>query len=169
MASCLRASSSVRHIEGVGSDQGIPERFRPCPHPCGRSPMTVRGGGVPAGSMAFTPLVRMGPPPRSLLPMRILHHGLGLWPARIQACGTKLRAPTRSSPRTCHPRHAQVCRRARSRPRTSPSGGATRTSLTASARADSHLIVGRGEETGCPGRTRKLRDKKLDRTLGAPP
>ena len=31
--------------------------------------------------MASMPWYRMGPPPRSLLPMRILHHGLGLWPA----------------------------------------------------------------------------------------
>ena len=29
------------------------------------SPMTVRGGGVPAGSMALMPTDRMGPPPRS--------------------------------------------------------------------------------------------------------
>ena len=30
-------------------------------------------------------------------------------------------------------------------------------------------VVGRDEETALPGRTKKLRDEKMDRTLAAPP
>ena len=47
-----------------------------------------------------------------------------------------------------------------------PMGGPA---LTAPARADHSLCVGRDEETGCPGRTKKLKDQKMDRTLGEPP
>lgn len=42
-----------------------PDSFGPSPSACDGSPMTVRGGGVPACAMAFVPRKRMGPPPRS--------------------------------------------------------------------------------------------------------
>src|SRR5262249_21893171 len=51
--------------------------------------MTVRGGGVPQVSMASMPWVRMGPPPRSLLPMRIPASWFGSLARRIQGCGTR--------------------------------------------------------------------------------
>jgi len=120
--------------------------------------MTVRGGGVPVPPMASMPRKRMGPPPRSLLPMRIPASWSGSLARRIQGCGTSTmpRAPTRSSPRTSSsPTRPSVpsC----SKPsRTSPCGWRYAPSLTASARAGLCSIVGRGEETGCPGRTRKL-------------
>src|SRR5262249_35465706 len=53
------------------------------------------------------PSLRMGPPPRSLLPMRIPASWSGPWARRIQGCGTSLRAPARSSPRRRHPDHSK--------------------------------------------------------------
>ena len=64
MAWCPRASPSVPHNDG-GSLQATPISFLPVSALCDGSPMTVRGGGVPAGSMALMPTDRMGPPPRS--------------------------------------------------------------------------------------------------------
>jgi hypothetical protein len=52
------------------------------------SPMTVRGGGVPYPGMVFMPSHRMGPPPRSLLPMRITASWFGSWPAAYKDVGT---------------------------------------------------------------------------------
>jgi hypothetical protein len=93
------------------------------------SPMTVRGGGVPCPSMASTPFNRMGPPPRSLLPMRITASWSGSLARRIQGCGTIIRPPTRSSPRTSSSRPPQVCRRARSPQGQGPYGVALRAIL----------------------------------------
>ena len=45
-----------------GLAQGNIRRFRSGPHACDGSPMTVRGGGVPADTMALMPPLRMGPP-----------------------------------------------------------------------------------------------------------
>src|SRR5262245_59410820 len=51
----------------------------------------------------------------------------------------------------------------------SPCGWRYAPSLTASARAGHSFRVGRGEETDCPGRTRKLTLKNIDRPRRAPP
>jgi len=51
----------------------------------------------------------MGPPPRSLLPMRITASWFGFLARRIQGRGTILRAPTRSSPRTSSSRPRTKC------------------------------------------------------------
>src|SRR6476619_7957419 len=42
-----------------------PRQFRPCPYACDGTPLTVRGGGIPRGPLAFMPKGRMGPPLRS--------------------------------------------------------------------------------------------------------
>jgi hypothetical protein len=75
---------------------------------CSGLPMTVRGGGVPAGTMAFMPSVRMGPPPRSLLPMRITASWFGSLAHRIQGCGTNIRGTTRGLPSNRHPTTASL-------------------------------------------------------------
>jgi len=72
---CPRASSSVPLTEGKVAQEHLKD-FGPDRTVCDGSPMTVRGGGVPAESMAFTPFVRMGPPPRRFAAdAASLHHG----------------------------------------------------------------------------------------------
>ena len=82
--------------------------------------MTVRGGGVPCRAMAFVPLLRMGPPPRSSPPMRMR----ASWFGSLRSTGYKVaarvhRALTASSPRTRHPDHnkrADVLEAVKARP-----------------------------------------------------
>src|SRR5262245_61702332 len=64
MAWCPRASSSVPHSEGR-SLEGTLMTVSALSARCDRSPMTVRGGGVPYPGMALMPPHRMGLPPRS--------------------------------------------------------------------------------------------------------
>jgi hypothetical protein len=136
---------------------------------CDGSPMTVRGGGVPAKTTALMPLCRMGPPPRSLLPMRITASWFGPLARRIQGCGTNVRAQFRSSPRTSSSRLAQVCRRARS-----PQGprpllvGATRPSLTASVRAGSTRLWVGAKKRLARSNKETLREEKWIGPFGHP-
>jgi hypothetical protein len=129
---------------------------------------TVRGGGVPGETTALMPLCRMGPPPRSLRRCALLHHGPGLCTHRIQGCGANNRAPHAAPLDVVIPDPSQGCRRARSR-QGRAFGGADAPSLTAPARCRRNQSCGRDEETGGPGRTNKLRDKKIGSTRAATP
>ena len=168
MASCLRASSSVPHIEGEVAQEGLKVSL-PVGTVCDRSPMTVRGGGAPADSMACMPCVRMGPPPRSLLPMRITASWSGsLYPPAYKDVARAIVHHTRAPLDVVIPDPSQVCRHARS-PQGRAFGGADAPSLTAPARCRRHQSWVGMKKRARPGRTKKLRDKKMDRTLGAPP
>ena len=70
---------------------------------CDRSPMTVRGGGVPYPGMALMPPHRMGPPPQASLPMRMTASWIGSVTLRIQACGRDPAPQLTSSPPVRHP------------------------------------------------------------------
>jgi hypothetical protein len=122
-----------------------------------------------------------------------LHHGWGLWPAAykdVARCFVHLPAAPLEHR---HPRHAQVCRRARSRTRTSPCGVALRTILDRfCARRPSRLRSGRGKACGavelekwpwrerartirrarthggCPARKKKHGHRKLIGPVGHP-
>src|SRR5271169_1558689 len=124
--------------------------------------MTVRGGGVPLSPMAAMPALRMGPPPRSfaadahaciMVRVTTTH--------RIQGCGANPRAPTASSPRTCHPDHNQraaVLGSVKARPETTERAARAqrRPTLTAPARAGlQHVWVGA-----------KKRDSKSNKETG---
>lgn len=116
MAWCHKASLSVPHINTEDTRSRNLDGFGPVRTPCDGLPMTVRGGGVPAKTTALMPLCRMGPPPRSLLLMRISASWSGLCTHRIQGCGTSIRAPHAGSPRHCHPdHHAEMRAQIRSR------------------------------------------------------
>jgi len=112
--------------------------------------MTVRGGGVPHVRMASMPWYRMGPPPRSLLPMRIPASWFGSLARRIQGCGTRSFVHLSAAPLGRHHpdtlKSAVVLEPVKDE---SPCGWRYAPSLTASARAGSLSIVGRDEETGC--------------------
>jgi len=68
--------------------------------------MIVRGGGVPCRAMAFVPLLRMGPPPRSLaadahacIMVRVTATH------RIQGCGASPSCPDSELPSDASSRH----------------------------------------------------------------
>jgi hypothetical protein len=86
---------------------------------------------------------------------------------RIEGCGTIVRAPTCELPSDIViPTHSSMpsC----SEPsRTRPSGWRCAPSLTAPARAG-HSDAWVGTKKRLPGRTKKLWDEKMDRTIGAP-
>src|SRR5271163_4487676 len=66
--------------------------------------MTVRGGGVPACTMAFVPRKRMGPPPRSFAADAhdcIMVRVLG--PTEYKVVARLIRAPARGLPSERHP------------------------------------------------------------------
>jgi hypothetical protein len=95
--------------------------------------------------------------------MRITASWFGPLARRIQGCGTNIRAPRASSPRLRHPDHTK-CAVVLGAVKDKPLRVAlTRHPLTAPARAGRSFRVGRGEETGCPGRTRKVTLKNIDR------
>ena len=78
MACCPRASSFVPHgasFKPLGQGALILD-LREAPRElfaaCDGSPMTVRGGGVPARTTALMPVCRMGPPPWSSLELEII-------------------------------------------------------------------------------------------------
>jgi hypothetical protein len=60
MASCPRASSSVRHTEERTRSRNTPTVSAPCLHACDGSLMTVRGGGVPRHAMASNAGIQNG-------------------------------------------------------------------------------------------------------------
>jgi len=75
MASSPTASSCAPHAEGTPAEGTYSKLLLTVSalsaQLAARSPMMVRGGGVPRLPMASMPLLRMGPPLRSSLPMRI--------------------------------------------------------------------------------------------------
>jgi hypothetical protein len=121
-----------------------------------------------------------------------LHHGLGLWPAAykdVARCFVHLPAAPLEHR---HPRHAQVCRRARSRPRTNPCGVALRAILdrfcarrlrrsavgareslrrgrTREMPAERTRTIGRARTDGAARRAKAMSAEKIDRSRGAPP
>jgi hypothetical protein len=110
--------------------------------------MTVRGGGVPYDCMAFLPRYRMGPPPRSFA--ADAHHCIMVWvsgPAEYKHVA-RSSCTTRGLPSYRHP-DTLKCAVVLEAVKDEPSVALTRHPLTTSARAGSHLFVGRGEETGC--------------------
>src|SRR6516164_7960066 len=131
--------------------------------------MTVRGGGVPAKTTALMPMCRMGPPPRSF--RCDAHHCIMVWVLthRIQGCGTNVRATTRGLPSYRHPDHSKCAVVLEPVKDEALAGGALRAILDGfCARQLLRNRVGRDEETAA-GRTKKLRDENMDRTLAAPP
>src|SRR6516225_7346839 len=107
MAWCRRASSSVPHTEGEVAQQHLTV-FGPVRTVCDRSPMTVRGGGVPAKTTALIADVKNGSAASELRSRCVsLHHGSGLRTHRIQGCGTNVRATTRGLPSYRHPDHSK--------------------------------------------------------------
>ena len=94
------------------------------------------------------PLLRMGPPLRSSLPMRITASWFGSSGPRIQGCGTNIRAPHAGSSSASSSRPQQVCRRARSRQGPSPSGGRHR-------RSSLDRSCARRRQPGCGGSGRR--------------
>ena len=157
MACCPRASSFVRHTEGREALAQEHLTVSALSAPCDGSPMTVRGGGVPARTTALMPLCRMGPPPRSSLPMRITASWSGSLARRIQMWHDLfVHLPAAPLGRR-HPDHASVPRRARNpQGQGPPYGRRYAPSLTAPVRAGvPHEWVGT-KKRGCPGRTKKL-------------
>ena len=151
MACCPRASSFVRHTEGREALAQEHLTVSALSAPCDGSPMTVRGGGVPARTTALMPLCRMGPPPRSSLPMRITASWSGSLARRIQGCGTIFRAPTRSSPRTSSSRPRKCAASCSEPSRTrAPLRAALCAILDRSCARRRSARVGRDEETGLP-------------------
>ena len=103
MASCPRAWSCVPHTEGEVAEVHLTVSALSA-----RSglPMTVRGGGVPAGTMAFMPSVRMGPPPRSFA--ADAHHCIMVrvsGPPNTRMLARSFVPPHAGSPRLRHPDH----------------------------------------------------------------
>src|SRR5215468_5738353 len=129
--------------------------------------MTVRGGGVPYHGLASMPIKRMGPPPRSSLPMRITASWFGSLDPPNTRLWHDIRAHTRA-PLDLIPTTASL-----------PScSEPSRPSLAVAARlaasldrscARWRLEVWVGAKKRLSGRTKKLRDEKMDRTLEAPP
>jgi hypothetical protein len=98
-----------------------------------------------------------------------LHHGLGLWPAAYKDVARSFVQPSRSSPRTSSSRPPQVCRRARSRQGQGLAVCANAPILDRFCARRTNSRCGSGRRNGLPGRTKKLRDENMDRTLGVPP
>jgi hypothetical protein len=117
--------------------------------------MTVRGGGVPCRAMAFVPLLRMGPPPRSLAADA---HACIMVRGHYDPTGYKVaaRVPSRPDselPSDASSRPQQACRRARVCQGSAwkrPSGGQRRATAVLDSPCARRLPtrVGRGEETG---------------------
>jgi len=86
----------------------------------------------------------------------------------IEGCGTNVRAPHAGSPRLRHPDHSK-CAAVLEAVKDEPSVGADAPILDRFSARRLRIRAGRDEETGAPGRTKKQRAKKMNRTLGAPP
>jgi hypothetical protein len=107
MASCPRAWSCVPHAEGEVAEVHLTVSAL-----CARSrlPMTVRGGGVPAETMALVPFVRMGPPPRSFA--ADAHHCIMVrvsGPPNTRMLARSFVPQHAGSPRRRHPDHRKWC------------------------------------------------------------
>src|ERR1700693_4107271 len=135
--------------------------------------MTVRGGGAPCHTIAFVPLLRMGPPPRSLaadahacIMVRVTATH------RIQGCGASSSCPDSELPSDASSRPPPTCRRAQgcqgtAWKRRSWGGRSTRRpALTASCARRPPRCVGRGEETGFQIEQRN-RSRKQEREIAA--
>jgi hypothetical protein len=81
MASCLRASPSVRHTEGRDALKEHLTVSGPCSHACDGVADDGSRWRCPALTHGFNAVTQNGSAASELAPMRILHHGLGLWPA----------------------------------------------------------------------------------------
>src|SRR5215471_18639407 len=168
MACCPTASSFVRHTEGRGLAQEH-LTVSALSAPCDGSPMTVRGGGVPAKTTALMPLCRMGPPPRSSA--ADAHHCIMVWvfgPPHTRMWHDHSCTQPQLPSDVVIPTHASVpsC----SEPsRTRPLRVALRAILDHSCARRLLAPCGSGRRNGLPGRTKKLRDMNMDRTLAAPP
>jgi hypothetical protein len=101
MVFCLMASFCVPHNERrLLKTTG---QFRPPTYDGLRLPMTIRGGGVPAQTMAYVPRKRMGPPPRSFAADAhdcIMVRVLG--PTEYKVVARLIRAPERGLPSDRH-------------------------------------------------------------------
>src|SRR6516164_3081462 len=136
MAWCRRASSSVPHTEGEVAQQHLTV-FGPVRTVCDRSPMTVRGGGVPRETTALIADVKNGSAASELrCRCASLHHGLGLWDPPNTRMWRRMFVHKPRAPLLSSSRPQQVCRRARSH-QGRAFGGANAPSLTAPARAGS--------------------------------
>jgi hypothetical protein len=167
MASCRRVSSSVQPTEKV-SINNHPTISAPKPHMLG-SPMTVRGGGVPSSTMAMMPFFRMGPPPRSSrCRCASLHHGLGLSPTEYKDVARTFVHHTRAPLGLRHPDPTK-CAGVLGAVQGQAFGGREDAASLDCPCARRRVDVWVGTKKRLPGRTKKLTDKKMDRTLGAPP
>src|SRR5215831_5604425 len=158
MASCLREPSCARHTEGRTRSRNT-RRFRPLSaQTCDRSPMTVRGGGVPVRCMASNAVPQNGSAASELaadaypciMVWVFVPPHTRMWHESSCTCP--------QLPSTSSSRSQQVCRRARS-----PQGQACRwppdgrPSLDRScARRRQNLAVG-ARESLRRGRTREIR------------
>jgi len=103
------------------------------------------------------------------LPMRIMHHGLGsLAPPHTRMWHDTFVHHTRAPLDLVIPTAASVL--ACSEPcKAKPVGGRQMAASLDRSCARRQLEVWVGTKKRLPGRTKKLRDEKVDRTLGAPP
>src|SRR5262249_45878075 len=111
----------------------------------------------------------MGPPPRSFrCRCASLHHGLGLWPAAYKDVARMfvhhMRAPLG---RRRHPDQSK-CAAVLGAFKDEPSVGASAPILDRYCARRPPRSVWVGTKKRAIGRTKKLRDKKMDRTPGAP-
>src|SRR5262245_49694642 len=100
--------------------------------------------------------------------MRITASWSGSSPTEYKDVARMFVHRTRGCPRTSSTKPQQGCRRARTRQGPSPCGWRYAPILDRFCARRLYAIVDRDEETACPGRTKKLRDAKMDRTLRHP-
>jgi hypothetical protein len=170
MGPCLTASSSVPLAEGRDWLNARLDGFGPVStQPCDGSPMTVRGGG-PDENHGFDAVVQNGSAAsESRSRCASLHHGRVSAPTEYKDVARVIVHHTRDSPRTSssdHSKCAVVLGAVKDR--------ALQVALTppildrSSARRFPRSVWVGMKKRG-PGRTKKQRDKKMDRTFGAPP
>jgi len=102
MAWCLRASLYVPHTDGEITQEHLTVSAPPARLRWG----TDDGSRwwCPVSSMAMTPSIRMGPPPRSFrCRCALRHHGLGLWPTEYKDVARMFAHHRRAPPRLRHP------------------------------------------------------------------
>ena len=157
-----------RTLKGGTRSQNT-RRFRPCLHARDGSPMTVRGGGVPVRCMASNAVPQNGSAASELsLPMRITASWSGSSPPN-RRMWRECSCTTCELPRTSSSRPQQVCRRAQSHQGQASSVAARWTASLDRSCARRPLGVWVGAKKRLPGRTKKLKDEKMDRTLWGTP
>ena len=163
---CRTASSCVRRNKRRFAEGA--QQFRPT-SACDGSPMTVRGGGVPACAMAFVPRKRMGPPPRSFAADAhdcIMVRVLG--PTEYKVVARLIRAPERGLPSDRHPDRIERAA-VLGAVKVWPGKRRARGKFGATANLDSSCArrlcntAGRGEETGFQVEQRN-RSRKQERS-----